>query len=203
MPPVAADRSGLRGGNGARIDPLWPRRRGLTECTPIPARQASVRLDTTCRGKASAGLVAAGAQCARRRGGGSVGGGSTARRPIDRSPDCAESQWRDRPRPQEVCAWPADSTRFGVAVSLAAVVLSLSAAAALAGEITGNGKTLEPLRANSICAYSGLNDDPTGIDPENGPPGRVQSWGQIPKEGKEFLTSIGFNPGNACRGGSL
>ncbi len=93
--------------------------------------------------------------------------------------------------------------RFGVAVSVAAVVLSLSAGAALAGEITGTGESLEPLHANSICAYSGLNDDPLGLDPNNGPPGRVQSWGQIPKEFRDFLTSIGVSPGTECRGGSL
>lgn len=93
--------------------------------------------------------------------------------------------------------------RFGLAASVTAVVLSLSAGSVLAGEITGNGKSLEPLHANSICAYSGLNDDPTGIDPENGPPGRVQNWGALPKATKDFLTSIGVNPGNACRGGSL
>ena len=93
-------------------------------------------------------------------------------------------------------------TRFGVAASVAAVVLSLSASAALAGEITGNGKSLEPLHSNSICAYSGLNDDPTGIDPEhNGPPGRVQSYGQDVKNG--FIDPREFNPGDACRGGSL
>src|SRR3989304_3699176 len=91
-------------------------------------------------------------------------------------------------------------TRFGIAVSTAAVVLSLSAGAALAGEITGTGKSLEPLHANSICAYSGLNDDPTGAGPPpgiNGPPGRVQSWGQIPKDFRDFLTSIGSSPGDA------
>jgi hypothetical protein len=91
--------------------------------------------------------------------------------------------------------------RFGVAVSVATVVLSLSASAALAGEITGTGKTLEPLHAHSICAYSGLNDDPTGIDPNNGPPGRVQSFGQDVREG--FIDPKQFNPGDACKGGSL
>jgi hypothetical protein len=90
-------------------------------------------------------------------------------------------------------------TRFGVAVSVSAVVLSLSASAAFAGEITGTGETLEPLHANSICAYSGLNDDPTGIDPENGPPGRVQSFGQVVRA----IGPIGGVPGEACRGGSL
>ena len=92
-------------------------------------------------------------------------------------------------------------TRFGIAVSVAAVALSRTAGAVFAGEITGNGKTLEPLHANSICAYSGLNDDPTGIDPNNGPPGRVQSYGSDVSRG--FISPHDFNPGMACRGGSL
>jgi hypothetical protein len=86
----------------------------------------------------------------------------------------------------------------------AAVVAAAGAGSAFAGEITGNGKSLEPLHANSICAYSGLNDDPTGIDPENGPPGRVQSWG---KDVKDSVLAgngpLGGVPGEACRGGSL
>jgi hypothetical protein len=86
----------------------------------------------------------------------------------------------------------------------AAAVAALGAGSAFAGEITGNGKSLEPLHANSICAYSGLNDDPTGIDPENGPPGRVQSWG---KDVKDSVLAgngpLGGVPGEACRGGSL
>jgi hypothetical protein len=90
-------------------------------------------------------------------------------------------------------------TRLGVAISVTAVVLSLSAGAALAGEITGTGKSLEPLHANSICAYSGLNDDPTGET--DGPPGRTQSFGQDVKMG--FIDPREFNPGDACRGGSL
>jgi ABC-type transport system substrate-binding protein len=92
-------------------------------------------------------------------------------------------------------------TRFGLAASVAAVVLSLTAGAALAGEITGTGKTLEPLHAHSIGAYSGLNDDPTGIDPNNGPPGRVQSFGQDVRIG--LIDPSAFNPGDACKGGSL
>ena len=89
---------------------------------------------------------------------------------------------------------------FGLAVSVAALVLSLSAGAAFAGEITGNGKILEPLRANSICAYSGLNDDPLGLNPANGPAGRVQSFGQAVR--LYGLDPRAFNPGDACRGGS-
>ena len=90
-------------------------------------------------------------------------------------------------------------TRFGLAAAATLMALSLSVSAALAGEITGNGKSLEPLHAHSICAYSGLNDDPTGIDPENGPPGRVQSFGQVVRA----IGPIGGVPGTACRGGSL
>jgi hypothetical protein len=106
-------------------------------------------------------------------------------------------RWRNPPMARR------STRRFGLAIAAAAVVLSLSASAALAGEITGNGKSLEPLHANSICAYSGQNDDPTGIDPNNGPPGRTQNWGQIPKADRDFLTSIGVSPGKECRGGSL
>lgn len=89
-------------------------------------------------------------------------------------------------------------TRLGLAVSVTAVVLSLSAGAVLAGEITGTGKSLEPLHGKSICAFSGLNDDPLGLNPENGPPGRVQSYGQVVKMvGGGVLGGI---PGQACRG---
>ncbi len=56
-------------------------------------------------------------------------------------------------------------TRLGVAVSAAAVVLSLTAGATLAGEVKGppgqidNTNTTGALEhANSACAASGLND---------------------------------------------
>jgi hypothetical protein len=55
--------------------------------------------------------------------------------------------------------------RFWVAVSVAVVVLSLSASAALAGEVKGppgtinnTNDTAAPAHANSACAFSGLND---------------------------------------------
>jgi hypothetical protein len=66
----------------------------------------------------------------------------------------------------------------------------------LAGEVTGTGKSLEPLHGKSICAYSGLNDDPLGVNPENGPPGRTQSFGQDVRKG--FIDPREFNPGLAC-----
>ncbi len=34
--------------------------------------------------------------------------------------------------------------------------------------------------------------------PTKGDPGHAQSWGQIPKEVRVYLTSIGLNPGIAC-----
>ena len=83
-----------------------------------------------------------------------------------------------------------------------------------AGRCTGNGKSLHVdgggkwgtgLHARSLCAFSGQedlqfvdeNDVPLAV-PHKGTPGHAQSWGQIPKEFRTFLTSIGSNPGIAC-----
>ncbi|MDO7868785.1 hypothetical protein [Nocardioides jiangxiensis] len=89
----------------------------------------------------------------------------------------------------------------------AVALVTLGATAAHAGEITGNGKSLKQpdgsLHGASICAFSGLNDaysgDPTVPDEDGFY--RTQNWGQIPAEGKAFLTSIGLNPGNSCKPG--
>jgi hypothetical protein len=67
--------------------------------------------------------------------------------------------------------------RFRLAVSVAAVVVSLTAGSALAGEVTGppgtpgvagsgsGHRTGAFSNANSICAFNGLND----MNPEQGP----------------------------------
>jgi hypothetical protein len=93
----------------------------------------------------------------------------------------------------------------------AVVVASAALAApAFAGEITGNGKpTQGPTHANSICVFSGQNDDPTapiisaepipGVAP-NGPGGRTQSYGQDVRYG--LLNHTIVTPGQTCRGGS-
>jgi hypothetical protein len=92
-------------------------------------------------------------------------------------------------------------TRVGLALSVAGLALSLSAGAVFAGEVTGNGKSLEPLRANSICAYSGLNDKVAG---EGDTTSRTQSWGQdVRAAAKAGIHGLGGVPGQACRGGSL
>jgi len=87
---------------------------------------------------------------------------------------------------------------FVASLFVAGVTLA-SAGPALAGEITGNGKpTAIRDNAQSICSFSGYNDDPE-IEP-----GRtvdhVQSWGQISQEDRQFLETIGLHPGDACNG---
>lgn len=83
-----------------------------------------------------------------------------------------------------------------VAVLLAAVPLST----VVAGEITGNGKWIAgsedaPLKGKSECAYSGREDEPE--DPTfKGD--KAQAWGLMPKALRDFLTTIGLHPGDAC-----
>ena len=50
--------------------------------------------------------------------------------------------------------------RFALGVAAAAVVLSLSASAVLAGEVTGSGKNVDQNQGKSWCSFSGHNDDP-------------------------------------------
>lgn len=82
----------------------------------------------------------------------------------------------------------------------AVLLFGLGANTTIAGEITGNGKWIAgspdaPLNGKSECAYSGREDAPESGD-FKGP--IAQSWGQLPKAFRDFLTSIGMNPGNAC-----
>lgn len=88
--------------------------------------------------------------------------------------------------------------RLAVSISLAAVVLSLSVSAVFAGEVTGNGTKKDMSHANSICAFSGLNDYPDGS--QSGPAGRTQTYGQDVR--LYGANPRQFNPGDACRGGS-
>lgn len=85
--------------------------------------------------------------------------------------------------------------RFGVAVSVAAVIASLSAGAVFAGEVNGNGTKQEYSQGRSICKFSGLNDDPNSTNPFN-PGGRVQSYGySFVRQG---LKAVVPSPGFAC-----
>jgi hypothetical protein len=98
------------------------------------------------------------------------------------------------------------SRRLGAAVATAVIVLSLSASAAFAGEITGTGKSLKVegggkwgtgLHARSFCAFSGQEDlrYPPFSEPTAG---HAQSWGQIPKSVRDEISQFGFHPGDAC-----
>ena len=97
-------------------------------------------------------------------------------------------------------------TRLLVVATCVAAFMSVGTSVAFAGEITGSGKpTAGPAHANSICVFSGKNDDPTAplsldrtIAP-NGPGGVSQSYGQDVKLG---LSPHVFNPGDACGPGS-
>jgi hypothetical protein len=88
-----------------------------------------------------------------------------------------------------------------VAIGTAAVV-SVGAGSAFAGEVIGPpgsvgspGTPKDMSHANSICAFSGLNDF------VNGPTDFiVQSYGQDVRSHRADPRA--FNPGDACRGGS-
>jgi len=76
----------------------------------------------------------------------------------------------------------------------ALAILWAGAGAVAAGELTGSGKDLKPLHANSECAFSGLDDaDDDGFV-------HTQSWGRLGSEGRAFLKSIGVTPWTMCNG---
>lgn len=87
-------------------------------------------------------------------------------------------------------------SRLGVALAAAVLGASLGAGAVMAGEITGNGEVVEA-QGQSICKFSGLNDDPNAEFPEGG---RTQSYGQLVRMGfKDFVDDVlGLSPGYAC-----
>ena len=89
--------------------------------------------------------------------------------------------------------------RVAIAISTAAVVLSLTSSLAMAGEVTGSGKNENQNQGKSWCSFSGLNDDPTapldGSGP-NGPGGQSQSFGQENKLG--LANPHEGNPGFFC-----
>ena len=84
---------------------------------------------------------------------------------------------------------------LAIATFAAAVAAGLGSSVAFAGEVTGNCnnakegsqaaencKTGQNANANSICAFSGQNDNPESTDPEN-PGGKTQSYGQAVRGG--------------------
>ena len=84
-------------------------------------------------------------------------------------------------------------TRIGMALSVTAIALSLTAGAAMAGEVTGSGKKIDQNQGKSWCSFSGLNDRIEGEGP-TGP--RAQSFGQDVKLG--LADPHAANPGFFC-----
>lgn len=86
-------------------------------------------------------------------------------------------------------------------VAVCAAVAALSAAPALAGEVTGSGRKENQNQGRSWCSFSGRNDDPTApVPPDpigpNGPGGRSQSFGQENRLGLQDPHVA--NPGTFC-----
>jgi hypothetical protein len=117
---------------------------------------------------------------------------------------------------------------LAIATIAAAVAAGLGASVASAGEVTGNCKNETNAHAadnckedynngNSICSFSGQNDEPAGSATE-GIGGTSQSYGQDVKEGFAFPNEVvpidpstqnpgkvgqgefTLHPGHACNG---
>ena len=87
------------------------------------------------------------------------------------------------------------------ALACAVVVTGSTAGLVVAGEVNGKGEpTAAPANANSICAFSGQNDNPDRPLNVFNPGGRTQSFGQENKLGLQDPHVS--NPGDACQGGS-
>lgn len=97
--------------------------------------------------------------------------------------------------------------RLAAPAAAATLAVGLLGGTVLAGEITGNGELIE-VKGRSACAFSGQEDLQWYVDDEDttlkpvatrGDPGHAQSWGQIPKEVRDFIAAeFGAHPGNAC-----
>ena len=99
-------------------------------------------------------------------------------------------------------------TRLVIVPAAAGALVLVGMSAASAGELTGNGKpTQGPAHANSICAFSGLEDGhdlPPGSP--SGPGAPPQNWGHVNQELRAAgmtsaqIKASGFQPGDSCNG---
>ena len=80
-----------------------------------------------------------------------------------------------------------------MALSVTAIALSLTAGAAMAGEVTGSGKKIDQNQGKSWCSFSGLNDRIEGQGPTDT---QAQSYGQDVKAGTANPRVA--NPGFFC-----
>lgn len=97
-------------------------------------------------------------------------------------------------------------TRLILVPAAAGALVLVGMSAASAGEITGNGKPAQgSAHANSICAFSGLEDgDGAGFPGPGGAP--PQNWGHVQQAERANgatpadLKASGFQPGDSCNG---
>jgi len=83
-------------------------------------------------------------------------------------------------------------------VLCAAWILGMGANAAVAGEVTGNGKPIT-VKAKSACVYSGQQDNATedeGLFKSD----RTQNWGQLTEYGRYIFAHFFaiFSPSQGC-----
>ncbi len=76
-------------------------------------------------------------------------------------------------------------------------MLVLLAAPALAAPPPDPGVETGPDNANSICSFSGLNDNPDEAFPDNG---RTQSYGQLVSKLVKVGVNVNAEPGRAVPG---
>ena len=99
---------------------------------------------------------------------------------------------------------------LAIATIAGAVAAGVGASAASAGEVTGNCnnakqgspaadncKEGQNANSNSICSFSGQNDNPDSTNPEN-PGGKTQSYGQDVSSGRRDPSTT--NPGKVGQG---
>ena len=79
-----------------------------------------------------------------------------------------------------------------VLAAFALLVVVVPAGAVTDGELDGNGHPYVGLMVAQDAKGNPLEN------PTKGEPAHAQTWGLIPKAERDFLTSIGVNPGNAC-----
>ena len=100
-----------------------------------------------------------------------------------------------------------------IAGAALALIVTGAGGTAFAGEVTGSGKggpngdgvpgavvgAFTPDgHAQSICAFSGLDDGSEGG--VGGPGSAPQNWGQVPKAVRDVIALEGEHPGDACNG---
>ena len=97
---------------------------------------------------------------------------------------------------------------FVMAAVCAVAIVGATGSTAFAGEVTGTGEpTGAPTHANSICVFSGLNDDPDAplilddfVLAPNGPGGIAQSFGQDVKLGRDPRRTLTESPQHSIGG---